>query len=684
MATFFRAAASARLASSSAEASAPTPIRYASPPKKENDEAEATGGGDASSLADCRRDSRSSRSSSVRKDPPQSAGGSSRRPWRPRTQPTTGAHPPRSRWPCSRARAKRASAASTERADASKRRVPAPAAAGVASGVVICLASAAGVAGGAAGVAAAAAAGGRAAVPGAAAAPGGGGGAARRAVSCERVATTASSSDERPREAHSRAHIEKPAIGGRSAATADAAAVTAESAPSVGVHSALTRRVSASAPARASGGGGAFDGRPSWASRDARRAQPARELRLLGPAEHPDLIAGDRSVDVLEVGARDVLAVVDAAVVGHELLKRHLVHHLLAVRVGVEHDDRERQHVRRVGVRKRRGVDGVERLGERLHHSVDLLRLAGQPERLEEGAQRLVERGAREVEVGDEGGEHLGWAERGWWVSGFGLAEWGMGCRKGRRVGAHRGVEVVSIREEVAHRREVELRRRSDERREGRRLGRRGAAQRLQRGDAEARLLVELGRDARHRPLLFLQRAHLRRRRRRQRRRRVVAAGTGGLRLLRPAPGGGGGGGAGRGGGEESDQGVEGEEVGRVERDGRGGRRRRRRRRRGGAGGRRRRRRRRRCGGGGEGGGELLEEVGAAGVGVEGKVEAEGEGGELRQSSDVLEEQFARGERQRRVPQQCEVDAREEGGELRGAADAEDGDELVRTAEEEG
>ena len=49
----------------------------------------------------------------------------------------------------------------------------------------------------------------------------------------------------------------------------------------------------------------------------------------------------------------------------------------------------------------------------------------------------------------------------------------------------------------------------------------------------------------------------------------------------------------------------------------------------------------------------------------------------------MLEEQFARGERQRRVPQQCEVDAREEGGELRGAADAEDGDEFVRTAEEE-
>ena len=51
--------------------------------------------------------------------------------------------------------------------------------------------------------------------------------------------------------------------------------------------------------------------------------------------------------------------------------------------------------------------------------------------------------------------------------------------------------------------------------------------------------------------------------------------------------------------------------------------------------------------------------------------------------SDVLEQQFARGERERRVPQQCEVDAREEGGELRGAADAEDGDEFVRTAEEE-
>ena len=64
-------------------------------------------------------------------------------------------------------------------------------------------------------------------------------------------------------------------------------------------------------------------------------------------------------VDAREVGSRQVGIVVDAAVVGDELVKCHLVDDAVVVLVGVEHDDREGEHVGRVRVGERHRV-GLE------------------------------------------------------------------------------------------------------------------------------------------------------------------------------------------------------------------------------------------------------------------------------------------------------------------------------------
>jgi hypothetical protein len=61
-------------------------------------------------------------------------------------------------------------------------------------------------------------------------------------------------------------------------------------------------------------------------------------------------------IDTLKELGRQVGAVVDASVHAHILGERHLFGDFRAVRVGVEHDDRVCEHVRRVGVRERARV----------------------------------------------------------------------------------------------------------------------------------------------------------------------------------------------------------------------------------------------------------------------------------------------------------------------------------------
>jgi len=107
-----------------------------------------------------------------------------------------------------------------------------------------------------------------------------------------------------------------------------------------------------------------------------------------------DLVLDDAVVQRRQKVGRQVGALVDAAVVADELHLGHLV--LLAdrrvVRVGVEHDGREGENVRRVAARKHAvRVVRVVALCERHHHAVDLLRLARQAEEAQELAKRLVE-----------------------------------------------------------------------------------------------------------------------------------------------------------------------------------------------------------------------------------------------------------------------------------------------------
>ena len=72
----------------------------------------------------------------------------------------------------------------------------------------------------------------------------------------------------------------------------------------------------------------------------------------------------------------------------------------------VEHDDGEAEDVAGVGVGEDVGVELAVPLGEALHHAVDLLGLAGQPEGPEELPQRLHEDEVGEVVELDEGAQH--------------------------------------------------------------------------------------------------------------------------------------------------------------------------------------------------------------------------------------------------------------------------------------
>ncbi len=58
----------------------------------------------------------------------------------------------------------------------------------------------------------------------------------------------------------------------------------------------------------------------------------------------------------------------------------HLVLDGGVVRVGVEHDEREREQIGRVGIGEHVRVAGAVVRREPLHHAVDLLRLARQPQ----------------------------------------------------------------------------------------------------------------------------------------------------------------------------------------------------------------------------------------------------------------------------------------------------------------
>ena len=120
------------------------------------------------------------------------------------------------------------------------------------------------------------------------------------------------------------------------------------------------------------------------------------------PEFRPELRA-----DYLEDVARKVLAVVDAAVHGDELFERRLLLDGRVVQTRVEHDDGERQHVARVRVGEDVGVELTVALRERLHHAVDLLRLARKPEAPEELAQRLHQDQIRKVVQVHERLEHL-------------------------------------------------------------------------------------------------------------------------------------------------------------------------------------------------------------------------------------------------------------------------------------
>ena len=104
--------------------------------------------------------------------------------------------------------------------------------------------------------------------------------------------------------------------------------------------------------------------------------------------------------------ARQVTAVVDAAVHGYELFHARLVLDARIVQRRVQHDDGEAEHVTGVRVGEYVRVQLAVPLREALHHTVDFLRLAGQPERPEELPERLHQDQVREVVQLDERAQH--------------------------------------------------------------------------------------------------------------------------------------------------------------------------------------------------------------------------------------------------------------------------------------
>ena len=120
---------------------------------------------------------------------------------------------------------------------------------------------------------------------------------------------------------------------------------------------------------------------------------------------HLDLVRLNLLVDLAEKLLGQVLSVVDAPVVLHEVLLGHALRlEVLVMLISVQHDNRERQDVRSVGVGKDRiGVLVQVSLGKLEHESVDLLRLTRKTERLQVRPESVGETRRSEVLHVDEG-----------------------------------------------------------------------------------------------------------------------------------------------------------------------------------------------------------------------------------------------------------------------------------------
>jgi hypothetical protein len=81
---------------------------------------------------------------------------------------------------------------------------------------------------------------------------------------------------------------------------------------------------------------------------------------------HLDRTRRDIGVQPLQQFARQILTVINAAVVRHELVERHFLLQLRIVRVRVEHDQRESEHVGGGRGAKDAGVLLVEAVGKGL------------------------------------------------------------------------------------------------------------------------------------------------------------------------------------------------------------------------------------------------------------------------------------------------------------------------------
>ena len=152
------------------------------------------------------------------------------------------------------------------------------------------------------------------------------------------------------------------------------------------------------------------------------RNQSAKSVRaasraLAEPGGHLDFPRGDAAEHAAQLGVRFVrprwtFTIARVVCTRRRLLRLHpLPRHrdervlghlrlrvrLRVVRVRVQHHHRERQHVRLVGVLEVARVALAVARREPLDEPIDLLRLARNPERLEENAKRLVQRQTSEV-----------------------------------------------------------------------------------------------------------------------------------------------------------------------------------------------------------------------------------------------------------------------------------------------
>mmetsp|Transcript_7040 Transcript_7040/g.25480 ORF Transcript_7040/g.25480 Transcript_7040/m.25480 type:complete len:488 (-) Transcript_7040:425-1888(-) len=122
-------------------------------------------------------------------------------------------------------------------------------------------------------------------------------------------------------------------------------------------------------------------------------------LNILVVALELELVVDDVLVDLRNELGRQVLLVVDPAVVPLELLHGHLVLHLVVVRIRLQHDHRIRKDIRCVRVGKDiLGVADAVPLCVLEHEPVDLLGLAGEPEPAKKVPETLVKLHIREVQ----------------------------------------------------------------------------------------------------------------------------------------------------------------------------------------------------------------------------------------------------------------------------------------------